>query len=170
MIKIKLLSSFICILTAVFILNSCERDDICAPDTVTTPLLIIRFIDFESGVDSKIPTDLRILSTDPDITEEFPINVGTDSIAIPLKTNGILTEFEFTINANDQTKSKSDLISFQYTPEEQFVSSACGFKINYLGLTANALEPDINSRWVKEIKIINNNVIDETAAHISILH
>ncbi|MDY8138966.1 DUF6452 family protein [Aquimarina sp. 2201CG5-10] len=166
----KILFLLACLIISVFMISSCERDDICAEDTSTTPLLIIKFLDDQTVSDIKRPVDLRVRSTDTSLA--FLDGVSQDSIMIPLKTDALITEFEFTINANneDQTLVNNDILSFQYTTVEDFVSSACGFKVIYEGLSRTLVPESDNGNWIKRITIEQEDVINETAAHVFIFH
>ncbi|WP_062055139.1 DUF6452 family protein [Aquimarina longa] len=153
---------------------SCERDDICAEDTPTTPFLVIKFIDVDTGTEVKIPSELKVKAIDVDTP--YPIGTITDSIKIPLRNNVSVTDYEFTINSDtnnntaDDPAPNVDIVSFQYTTEEQYVSSACGFKINYKGLTVSPPVAGSDGRWIKSITIQRENVTDEATAHIFIFH
>ncbi len=162
-------------LSAIFI-SGCERDDICAEGTPTTPLLIIKFIDSENGTEIKAPIELQVKAVPIDMDIENPLELGgvTDSISIPLRTNTSITDYELTINSNTtneaETPANTDIISIQYTTVEEYVSSACGFKINYEGLTISPPEAGDDGSWIKEITIQREDVTDETTAHIFIFH
>jgi len=165
-----LLLLLITIITVCFS-SSCERDDICAENTPTTPLLIIKFIDFETGTESKVPVELEIKAVD--IETPFDLGTLTDSIAIPLKTNEAITNYEFTLNSiveNDMTPKNTDVISFQYTLEEEYVNSACGFKVNYNGFTASPPEAGDDGSWIRNITVQREDIIDEISAHVFIFH
>ncbi|WP_103067941.1 DUF6452 family protein [Aquimarina sediminis] len=165
------------ILTAVFILylnSACERDDICAEGTPTTPFLVIKFLDFDTGTEIKSPAELEVKA----VGIETPFTLGStqDSILIPLKNDVSITDYEFTINSDTTNNGDTDplpnkdTVSFQYTTEEEYVSSACGFKINYKGLTVSPPEAGNDGSWIQDITIQRENVTDETAAHIFIFH
>ncbi|WP_298538526.1 DUF6452 family protein [uncultured Aquimarina sp.] len=168
----KTLIPLVCCLTAVYLSSSCERDDICAEDTPTTPFLIIKFIDDVTVSDIKQPVDLEVRSTDPLITSTVPDVVSRDSIMIPLRVDSQITEFEFIINAtnDDTTLANGDIVSFEYTPVEEYVSSACGFKVNFQGLTSTLTQEEDEGNWIKRITIEEDNVTNETAAHVFIFH
>jgi len=157
---------------SVFYLGSCERDDICAESTPTTPLLIIKFIEDGTVSDIKQPNELQIEA--PGFDNIITFETNQDSIFIPLRTNASLTDFIFTIDSDvteeDESIPNSDTLSFQYTVVEDFVSSACGFRANYNGLTNSFVIEDNDENWIKGITIQEENVIDETVAHILIFH
>ncbi len=169
----KPISLFAIIMIIVYATSGCERDDICAEGTPTTPFLIIKFInnDTQIATDIKRPVELQIRAVGFDSI----IDIGTvrDSIAIPLRTNTTSTEFEFTINSdttNDATLANTDIVSFQYTPIEEYVSSACGFRVVYNAITASEGEAGTDGDWIRGISEQRTNVTDETAAHIFIFH
>ncbi|MCK8524087.1 DUF6452 family protein [Aquimarina sp. D1M17] len=158
-------------LLALPIIMGCERDDICADGTPTTPFLIVKFIDFENGTEIKNPTELQVQAVGVD--SPFDFGTVTDSIAIPLRTNEPITDYQFTIDSdtsNDDTAANTDTVSFQYTTVEEFVSSACGFKINFEGLTVSPPEAGTDGSWIRNITIQRENVTDETTAHVFIFH
>ncbi len=160
-----------CITIITFSASSCERDDICAEGTPTTPFLIIKFIDDVTRTEIKAPIELQVRAVGID---DF-IDIGTvsDSISIPLRTNTTSTAFEFTINSNtdnDTIPANTDIISFQYTPVEEYVSSACGFRVVYNAITSSEDEAGTDGDWIKEISVQRRDVIDETNAHIIIFH
>ncbi|MBP2832809.1 hypothetical protein J8281_11485 [Aquimarina sp. U1-2] len=173
----KLYTTFLTLLCfAILLLGicSCERDDICAEGTPTTPLLIVKFFDFDTKTEIKAPSELQVRAVGID---SF-IDIGTvrDSIFIPLRTNSSSTAFEFTINSDTTNNAASDLppntdrISFQYTPVEEYVSSACGFRVVYDGLTFSDEDPGTAGDWIREISIRRRDILDETDAHILIFH
>ncbi len=163
----------IIIISIVYSTTSCERDDICAEGTPTTPFLIIKFIDNDTQIetDIKAPVELQVRAVGVD--EVIDLGTVRDSILIPLRTNTTSTEFEFTINSdttNDENPANTDIVSFQYTPVEEYVSSACGFRVVYNAITASEGDAGTDGDWIKGISEQRTNVTDETTAHIFIFH
>ncbi|MBV1925077.1 MAG: hypothetical protein KUG49_01040 [Dokdonia sp.] len=154
-------------LTILFV--SCERDDICAETTPTTPLLIIRFYDAENPTEFKAVTDLVVA----EVGASIGLIGSSDSIAIPLRTDVDITAFRFTNNANADIDAddppNEDLINFEYTRTEEYVSKACGFRTLYeqLGIARDGQD---DGSWIQELIIDNTSVNDATAAHIRIFH
>jgi hypothetical protein len=179
---------YLIIQTLVFvsITLSCERDDICAEGTPTTPQLIIRFNNLSEQDQSKNVTSLKISGIN-DLGEELVLTdfnvVTTDSIVLPLRTNTNSTRFklhkDFAIDDNGTPEDTSDdfetgnpdFITITYTTEQIYVSRACGFKTIF-----NDLDIDIeidSDNWMSQqftILATNNTVKDEAAAHITIFH
>lgn len=148
---------------------SCERDDICAESTPTTPLLIIRFYDAENPTEFKAASDLVVAEVGASIGLVFT----GDSIAIPLRTEVDVTSYRFTINANADIDAENppneDLINFEYSRSEEYVSKACGFRTLYEQL-AQARDGQDDGSWIQDVIIDNTTVNDATAAHIRIFH
>ena len=167
----KILISLVCCCIAIFLSSSCERDDICAENTQTTPMLIIKFIEDGTVSDIRQPNELQVQAIGFDSIINFTTN--QDSIMIPLRTNASLTDFVFTINSDvtegDTAVPNADTLSFQYTVVEDFLSSACGFIANYNGLTSSSASDD-DDEWIDNIIIEEENVINETVAHVLIFH
>jgi len=110
-------------LTTLF--SACEKDDICAPGTPTTPRLIIEFYNNENPAILRNVTDLRVKNPSQDNFMSF---TNTSKIEIPLKTFEDVTILEFTLNANaTDVSNNTDLVEINYTRQAIYVSRACGF-------------------------------------------
>lgn len=159
-------------------LMSCERDDICTEDTLTTPQLIVTFYDIDNPEELKSVESLRI--TDEDGANIYTTGDRTtrDSIAIPLRILSDLTSYQFIVNSEDDDSDmeigNTDLITFQYTTEEIFLSRACGYIANFtLNETDGVSITTDTDNWidpVNGIEIVNANIQDETSAHVKIYH
>ena len=161
----------ILIIGASFGQSSCERDDICAETTPTTPLLIIEFYDVNNPSLLKAPNNLTITAIDDENALQVLSAVNLESIAIPLRTNEELTTYSFAINTaeDDEEEQNTDVLSFTYTVTDEFVNKACGFRVVYDDLQ-NANNPQEDGAWIQNIDIENPTVNDQTEAHISIFH
>src|SRR5690606_16558270 len=82
-------------LTTLF--SGCEKDDICAPGTPTTPRLVIEFYNYENPAILRNVTDLRVKNP---TQNNFMTFTNISKIEIPLKTFEDVTVYEFTLNAN----------------------------------------------------------------------
>ena len=135
------------IILLVFVLalsfSSCEKDDICDANTPTTPRLVIGFYDFLN-------------------------------LSIPLKTVGTTTTYRFTLNSGNSNLAlvDEDIIKFDYSTKELFVSRACGYKTNFtLDPTNPYTHTDpiaANQKWIKFISVEKNNIENENETHIKI--
>lgn len=153
------------------VLYNCERDDICPESTATTPKLIIRFYDIAEQTETKRVLGLQIQGVDND--EIYQSAVSTDSVALPLKTSENITSFkmhkEFADDGNGNISGNEDIIHIQYSPEEVYVSRACGYKtiFNFDELKVD----DDGDNWIELIQIDYPLTIDnETEAHVKIFH
>ncbi len=157
--------AFFCIVIAL----GCERDDICATDTPTTPLLVIEFYDNITRTDAKNTTNLQVRALGTtDFFFTSAQNVST--ISIPLKTNESATEYEFITNSGEATEN-IDILSIQYTPEDEFVSSACGFKTTFQGFSITVSNPNGDTTdWILGNERQQVNIINENQAHLFIFH
>lgn len=150
--------------------TSCERDDICAASTPTTPRLIISFYDAEDQQLAK-PINLQVYEVGrPDSI----INYTNDTlIAIPLRTDREKTVFIFTRNPGSTDtidfRENSDQVTFSYKTKEVYIDRACGFKVTYEGLTAQRL-PLGDGAWINRISTPNNIIINEDTTHVAIVH
>lgn len=167
---------FLFVLVSAFAFSSCEKDDICDPKTPTTPRLIIDFYDFENPSVKKNVNSLQVIGegmTDAVLFNGSPTTNG-NRIAIPLKTVGNSTSFRFTLNSNNVNPAlvDADLIRFNYTTQELFVSRACGYKSLFiLNQAAPFVHTDpisANQRWIRLIEVVTRNIDNENEAHINI--
>lgn len=172
--KIYFAISMIALYITSYSTSSCERDDICAEDAPTTPHIIIKFINDTDRTRTKRPANLEIRSVDETITDSLPNVINKDSIRVPLRADLVseLTDFRFILNSDDTTETRinSDIISFQYKPKEEYVSSACGFRVVYDDLNVSIDNSDPNT-WIKDIEVLETkSVKNENAAHVLIFH
>lgn len=160
--------------------TSCERDDICAETTPTTPHLIIRFYDVNEQENTKQVRLLTVNGIDPEgnVLENVISSISTDSIVLPLRfqQEGIVTasrfalkrDSDFDTDNNESTVSNTDIIVVSYTPEFIYVSRACGYK-SVFNDTQNTLILDTDN-WIFGYEISNSTIDNENAAHIILYH
>ena len=155
------------VLALVLSFSSCEKDDICI-DPIT-PNLIIRFYDNTDANTLKPVANLQIKNTDIDSIFSDNI-VATDSIIIPLNAFAENTTYQLTINSTDTNTVNSDTLKISYTREDVFVSRSCGFKTIFKDVSLS-VTTDTNN-WIKSALFIDdtNAILNETQAHVKILH
>ncbi|MGJ8593267.1 MAG: DUF6452 family protein [Aquaticitalea sp.] len=163
----------------IFATWSCERDDLCAEATLTTPHLIIRFYDVSEPDELKSVRQLtlRALADDGSNLEEITAT-SADSIVLPLRTSNpdgsITTRFslekdsDYFDNGDDTTDSNSDVIAVTYTPELEYVSRACGYKNIYTNLSVT-IETDTDN-WIRTRELITTTIENENQAHVILRH
>ncbi len=171
----KILGLLSCSILFLTLALSCERDDICAADTPTTPRLVIDFLNISDLASPKTVPLLAIKGVGNDMILENFRAVNTRQIILPLKTNENSTQFSLYRNAEidgNETiiSGNEDLITITYTPIEVFVSRACGYKTIYKDV-AIQFENDTDN-WIQVILPLNDNqsVEDETTTHFNIFH
>src|SRR5574343_221173 len=93
------------LITVVF--SSCEKDDVCAETTPTTPKVVIEFFDATNSSDTpKNVTNLKI--TAANFTSSIIYN-GTNKIKVPLKTFQDNSVLSFTLNGSIDPTSDDNL-------------------------------------------------------------
>ena len=172
------------ILSIATLLFACERDDNCAATTSTTPRLVVEFYDVVNTDDLKSVSRLSVygegLVTDPDtsLDETLVFNTNTNEITLPLlignenelNTSRFILEKDtnLRLDENDTTNSNMDIIEISYTTEYVYVSRACGYKSQFIGLSLN-VEAD-SDLWISNIEIVESTVQDEDTVHVRIYH
>ncbi|MFP4846292.1 DUF6452 family protein [Winogradskyella sp. PE311] len=177
------------ILLLVFALGfiSCERDDICAESTATTPQLIIEFYDASNPDDLKSVPRLTVYGEglpnpnppETAVDETIIFNTNTNAISLPLLigNEGETTTSRFILeqdtnlrlDEDDTTVSNIDIIDISYTSEFIYVSRACGYKsiFNNLDLDIEAID---GTFWINNIEITETTIENENTVHVRILH
>lgn len=156
--------------------SGCEKDDICDANTQTTPRLVIEFYDFLNPSVLKNVTNLKVIGAG--MTDGIVFNgqqtTNTNRISIPLKTAETSTSFSFTLNSGNPNPAliNTDIINFNYTTQEFFVSRACGYKTLF---TLNPTNPynhtdatTADQKWIQFISVEQSNIENENEAHIKI--
>ncbi len=143
-------------------LTACEPDDICLEGTTGSPNLIVVFYDKNQTDTKKSVTDLQIKGLD---METLLYDSTTDSISLPIKTISNSTSFSLIATQNGNTLE--DIITFNYDPEDKFISRACGFKTRFNNLTFSTSN---TLNWVEFIEILTDSISDTNNTHVKILH
>lgn len=179
-----IISILLTVILSVVILG-CERDDICAETTATTPRLIIRFYDINNQDETKQVRQLEIDGLDDTGMSMGTVlsRTNTDSIALPLRFADeggpelTITRFQmekdadFGDNENPDNASNIDIIEVSYTPEFIYVSRACGYKsIFNMGTNGGITRENDDDNWIINTEILNETIDNETAAQIIIYH
>ena len=156
---------------ALLIANSfwgCEKDDICTEGTPTTPQVVIEFYDAANPTDLKPVTNLKISS--PGFADMENIN-NVSKVKLPLKTNELVTVFNLTLNGydSDTTNDNTDVLTFNYTKSDVFISRACGFKTVFQLNDNNPVLTDGDATmWISSRVVTQSNIQNENETHIKI--
>ncbi len=160
----KVIVPILFLLITILAVFSCEKDDICLDSEAKTSKLIIRFKDNNNHSLYKDATLLAIKG----IGNADVIDFGTtDSIAIPLKTDLDLTQFEFLKNYEETTEN-SDQLDFNYTRTDEFISRACGYRTVFENLSTTIIN-DTNN-WILDYEIVQTTITNEDEKHLIIYH
>ena len=170
---------FLLLLVLAFSISGCEKDDICDPDTPTTPRLIISLYSVVDPSLLKPASKLFLLGEGMDTGILF---TNASTIQVPLQTTQDSTKYSFILNYDadsDPETEYTDILQFNYSRENLYVSRACGYKTvfdlnNQPGLPNPYVlnnDPDkIEGNWIKYITIKNFNIDNENETQINIYY
>lgn len=173
--KIFVIALFIIIVNSFW---SCEKDDICAEGTPTTPSLIIEFYDKYNTTVLKNLTAFKAI----EINSDEPVLYGNtrstmangNRISIPLRTDKESTTYRFILNSTSENDLNEDVITFNYLTRRVYVSRACGFKSLFdlkpgeQEMANPELIPGEDGAWISDIIVEKTNIEDENETHIKI--
>ncbi|AXT20245.1 hypothetical protein D7030_03785 [Flavobacteriaceae bacterium AU392] len=158
------------ILTSIFV--SCERDDICAASTPTTPQLILRFFNNDMRDELEVVPNLFAIGLDDNNELVTLLNLSattSDSLVLPLRTDADQTRFLLITDSDGTaTGGNIDTLTVSYDRQDVFISRACGFSNNFNAINLT-ITPDADN-WVLDSAILRENVTDEISAHAQIFH
>ena len=156
------------LLLFVFSLLGCEKDDICSDET--TPRLIIEFFNIAQPANNLNVTNLKV--TGVGMTDELDTFTAVSKIELPLKITDDVTRYSLTLNSTNDLIKNEDILEFNYTRNQVFVSRACGYKTVYQLNADNGIVHTDNDtpelKWIKNIFIENNSISTENETHIKI--
>ncbi len=188
--NIKYSILFIISLIAIITLQNCERDDICAETTATTPRLLIEFYDAstddlksvlrltaygeglvvdENGMEIEpiVASDATLLFNENSNGVDLPLLIGTQGDRTTIRF--VLEKFtNFRIDDDPATESNRDIIEISYKPEFIYVSRACGYKSIFNDLDIDIV-PD-GDAWISNIIIDETTIENENTVHVRIFH
>ncbi|WP_264523467.1 DUF6452 family protein [Flavobacterium sp. N502536] len=169
-----------------FGLSSCEKDDICDANTPTTPRLVITFYKDSEPTQKQNVKDLMVIGGaegdnkgivfNKSITDEKDLTryvTNSNTVSIPLRTDQNTTTYRFVYNSltTNLAAKNTDVITFNYTHQNVYVSRACGFKTTFTLPEINPFvktDPTGDGAWIKQIFVKQFNVELENETHIEI--
>ncbi len=163
----KILKLLLIILIAGTPLLSCEKDDFCTQNPVT-PNLVLRFYDKDNLNNLKTVQRFSMTAEGIQNTDSLFVNQTTDSIAVPL--NSLARETVFILKKNETGNDASAgneiaTLTVKYTPENEFVSRSCGFRIIFNNASFE------KTGWVNRLSIDQvESINSQNNAHIDIFH
>lgn len=150
---------------SIVIISACEKDDFCTQNPVTSKL-ILRFYDTDNTEVLKKVKKLSVWAENKDTIVSYT-SIDTDSIAIVLNPNDSKTVYHFKMNDTDGKKinNKEEVFTIDYTPENEYISRSCGFKITFNDIT---FSPD--NTWITGFTQIETTINNQNAAHVQVFH
>lgn len=168
----RLIASIALLLIISTYLLSCEKDDICADGTPTTPSLVIEFYQYDAPSVAK-SVNLKFVA---DGSTKIDSVVGT-KMKLPLRADANYTKWFLTYNqvTVGETLSNTDILQFHYQTKNTYVSRACGYKTTFtLDADTGSEEnnpidiPENDGPWIRQFEVKKYNIDDENEAHIKI--
>lgn len=148
--------------------SGCEKDDICVDET--TPQLVIEFYDISNPAVLKNVVNLKV--TGDGMTEAFNTFNGVSKISLPLKTNEDVTKYHLLLNSNSSTAANEDVLEFNYTRQNVYVSRACGYKTVFELNTSNGFDftdaTIADGLWIQDTNLQTNSIVTENEVHLKI--
>lgn len=163
------------IVSVLFYVSSCEKDDICVDGD--TPLMVIGFFDFADTTLIKNVPSIRIRNIDIDsilTNSSFSDrSESPDSLQVPLRSTATTTMYQIISESADDAETELetgniDTLTITYELGEAFVSRACGFVTNYNNISVTVSEGAEN--WIQDIKVVQPNVENTDNIHVKIFH
>ncbi|HEU4497362.1 MAG TPA: DUF6452 family protein [Flavobacterium sp.] len=157
--------------------SGCEKDDICAESTPTTPRLVIGFYSYENPALMKSVTNLTAVGnsqatgvvfneTASDASRYY--RTGT-SAALPLDISQGVTTYRLRINSESPNPAvfNEDIITINYAAQQVYVSRACGYKTIF-ELSSITEQGPAADQWIKNLTIEKTKVDNENEKHVKI--
>lgn len=142
------------------VISACSIDDICTEPS--TPNLVLRFYDVTSTSTLKSTDSLYVWAEGKD---SILVNQAVDSIAIPLNSEATATVYNFAKGRNLLNK-----ITITYTPESEYVSRSCGYRIIFNDANLDLSTPA--NGWISSIAPRTSiaTINSQTSAHVQVFH
>ncbi len=162
--------------------SSCEKDDICDANTITTPRLVLSFYDINNPSVLKSVTQLKVIGEgmtqgiifNPTATGEAKYITNGTTVSIPLRTDQDVTTYHFIFNSGNTNTALTftDQLQINYTRTNIFVSRACGYKTNFTLKATNPIVhkavPSTTAKWIQYISVEKTNIENENETHLKI--
>jgi hypothetical protein len=150
------------------IFSGCEKDDICAGTTITTPRVVIEFYDFNIPTNLKSVSNLKVTGVDgnTNLPDSLGVFTGT-TILLPLRASQDNTKYSLILNSTSTANANEDFLQFNYTRNNVYVSRACGYKTLF-ELQGNPSITEDTSNWIQNLIVTTTKINDESETHIKI--
>ncbi|MBF04712.1 MAG: hypothetical protein CMP76_15625 [Flavobacterium sp.] len=173
----KKISVIVLIILVLLSFWNCEKDDLCAESTPTTPRVVIEFFNNANPTELKSVTKLVIEETvtnsklvaDASLeeTDDTRYLFTANKILLPLRTTVDQSVFNFTLNKGEVNEATDELI-FDYTRKEIYISRACGYKTNFEITNPTTIVATLPGSWIQSITVENVIIDNENETHVKI--
>lgn len=176
----RLIASIAVLLIIATYLLSCEKDDLCADGTPTTPGLVVEFYYKNENDSLKFVPNFRYWV--PGINDTIPSKddaaKSVSQITLPLRTDQ--DEVTWALQYNTVTPSGTklsniDLLTIKYTRQNTYVSRACGYKTTFTlnPATSGNPNPSVTDGDTKLFidgnpEVVTPYIENENEAHVKI--
>ena len=161
------------LLPLLMVFSGCEKDDICSDTTSTTPRLVIEFYDVTNLTQTKNVSNL-VLKTNG-VSETILFN-AVSKIYVPFDTTTDTVQFQLIQNGGDTdtTNDNIDSITMNYTRTTQYVSRACGYKLNFVlnptnGFSFTDATPN-DGLWIQTMGLSQSTITNENEVHVKLYY
>ncbi|WP_294818535.1 DUF6452 family protein [uncultured Flavobacterium sp.] len=176
----RLIGSVIVLLAITCFSLSCEKDDLCADGTPTTPSIIVEFYNKDNTEELVNLVNLKYYAVGEADTLPDPLATA-NRIELPLRTNATSTKWGLMytrrLSNGTFTPYNTDFIEFNYETLETYVSRACGYKTTFM-LNPDSPEgsnplltdsDDTDGFWIDDVEVLTTNIENKDEVHIKIL-
>ncbi len=168
----KAFAFLLLIASAVFTVIACEKDDICAEGTPTTPSAIVEFFYNDNRTVAK-PAIFKYYV--PGVDTALGGTSSVSKIELPLRTDAETTTWALVLRTpigNGNFIDNTDYLTFNYTNQQIYVSRACGYRnVFYLNQASPALfadSPASDNLWILGMDVETLTIENENETHIKI--
>jgi len=169
---INLKKTYLIAFVGIATLFSCEKEDFC-DGQVATPNMRIKFLDRANAENPKPIFRLACYAQPQTPVDSVKVILfsNTSEIQLPLNINSSQTiwNLELTQIINNDTIIQTDQLIFNYTPNPEYVSKACGYKTIFSNLTSS-LNTNGTGIWITDYTPLTNNIINEENHHAEIYY
>lgn len=159
------------IAAACYITVACEKDDICSEGTPTTPSVIVEFF-YNDNRSVVKPANFLYYVPGVDVALG---GVSASKIQLPLRTDQETTTWAIELRTPTGGNTfivNKDLLTFNYTNQQVYVSRACGFRNVFFLDQANPVtysdNPVPDNLWIQDIDVETLTIENENETHVKI--
>ena len=117
-------------------------------------------------------SDFKKISAKVDNSDSLAYT-SASTVEIPLRTDTTATVLVFVKNPNNlvaaEDPNNADTVTFKYTPQEEFISRACGYRVSFSNLTIQN-NPGSDGRWIDDIIINTRTITNNDTTQVYIRH